>query len=87
MKILIIENGMINKKITEVTIAMSKDIWGLAVIVIVMILGIGVISGILAPNNIIGVLVTSLFQWIVVMVSASLMTTLYGHIIERRPIL
>jgi hypothetical protein len=52
-----------------------------------MILGIGVISGILAPNNIIGVLVTSLFQWIVVMVSASLMTTLYGHIIERRPIL
>jgi hypothetical protein len=69
------------------TKAMSKDIWGLAVIVIVMILGIGVISGILAPNNIIGVLVTSLFQWIVVMVSASLMTTLYGHIIERRPIL
>jgi len=69
------------------TKAMSKEIWGLAVIVIVMILGIGVISGILAPNNIIGVLVTSLFQWIVVMVSASLMTTLYGHIIERRPIL
>ena len=66
---------------------MSKEIWGLAVIVIVMILGIGVISGILAPNNVIGVLVTSLFQWIVVMVSASLMTTLYGHIIERRPIL
>ena len=30
--------------------------------------------------------VTSLFQWIVVMISASLMTTLYGHIIERRPI-
>jgi hypothetical protein len=51
-----------------------------------MILGIGIISGILAPNNIIGVLVTSLFQWIVVMISASLMTTLYGHIIERRPI-
>ena len=69
------------------TKTMSKEIWGLAVIVIVMILGIGVISGILAPNNIIGVLVTSLFQWIVVMVSASLMTTLYGHIIERRPIL
>ena len=69
------------------TKALSKEIWGLAVIVIVMILGIGVISGILAPNNIIGVLVTSLFQWIVVMVSASLMTTLYGHIIERRPIL
>ena len=64
----------------------SKEIWGLSVIVILMILGIGIISGILAPNNIIGVLVTSLFQWIVVMISASLMTTLYGHIIERRPI-
>ena len=64
----------------------SNEIWGLAAIVITMILSIGIISGILAPSNIIGVLVTSFFQWIVVMISASLMTTLYGHVVERRPI-
>ena len=79
------ETMSIRKSFRE-TKDISNEIWGLAAIVITMILSIGIISGILAPSNIIGVLVTSFFQWIVVMISASLMTTLYGHVVERRPI-
>ena len=70
----------------EATKYFSNEIWGLSTIVIAMILFIGIVSGALAPNNLIGVLIISIFQWIVVMVSASLLTTLYRYAIERRPI-
>ena len=70
----------------DATKHLSNEIWGLSTIVIAMVLFVGIVSGALAPNNFIGVLIISIFQWVVVMVSASLLTTLYGYAIERRPI-
>tara|TARA_R110002094_G_scaffold162947_3_gene147663 strand:+ start:137 stop:934 length:798 start_codon:yes stop_codon:yes gene_type:complete len=63
---------------------LSDEIWGIAMMVVFASLIAAVLIGMIAPNNILGVLITALVQWFMVMVSASLLTTLYGHCIERR---
>lgn len=70
----------------EATKPLSNDIFGLSAIVVGLVLVGGIVIGSIAPNNLIGVLITSVFQWFVVMISASLLTTLYGHTIEHRPL-
>jgi hypothetical protein len=70
----------------QATKPLAGDIWGLAIIVVALVLIVGILASSFAPNNIIGVLITAVFQWVLVMISASLLTTLYGYTVERRPI-
>jgi len=79
-----LDQKMTLKEAFQATTDLSNQIWGLAVLVVGITLIAGILIGTIAPNNIIGVLITSVFQWFMVMISASLLTTLYGHAIERR---
>jgi len=74
------------KEAFQRTTDLTNQIWGLAILVVGITLIAGILIGTIAPNNIVGVLITSVFQWFMVMISASLLTTLYGHAIERRPL-
>jgi len=66
------------------TQSLSKEIWGLALIIVGLSFGTAVLLGSFIPNNIIGVLTTAVVQWFMVMISASLLTTLYGRTVEQR---
>jgi hypothetical protein len=62
----------------------SNEIWGVAALVVIVSLLSALAVGLIAPNNILGVLITSIVQWFMVMISASLLTTFYGHAVEHR---
>lgn len=83
---LAVDQKMNLKAAFQDTKELSNEIWGLAAMVVTLTVFVSVLIGLIAPNNILGVLITSVFQWFMVMISASLLTTLYGHAIERRPL-
>lgn len=68
------------------TAELSNAIWGTAMIVVGVSFAVAILLGALMPNNIFGVLANAVVQWFMVMISASLLTTLYGHAVERRPL-
>lgn len=70
----------------RMTADVSGAIWGAAIIVVGISLVAAIMLGSILPNNIIGVLANAIVQWFMVMISASLLTTLYGHTVERRPL-
>jgi hypothetical protein len=51
-----------------------------------MIAGVA-IQGIYGINPVLGVLVDIFVQWLTLMVGVSILTTLYGHVIEGRPLI
>ncbi|GLQ34925.1 hypothetical protein GCM10007939_12080 [Amylibacter marinus] len=57
---------------------------GVACIQVFLMTAISLISSLAAPNNVIGVLIFAGFQWIGILISASILTTLYGHVVEGR---
>ena len=70
----------------QTTKELSQSIWGIALIVVGMSSIAAILLGQIMPNNILGVLANAIVQWLMVMISASLLTTLYGHAVEHRPI-
>jgi hypothetical protein len=70
----------------QTTKVLSQAIWGVALIVVGVSSIAAILLGSIMPNNILGVLANAVVQWFMVMISASLLTTLYGHAVERRPL-
>jgi hypothetical protein len=68
----------------RMTADLSGAIWGTALIVVGVSISTAILLGAVMPNNIIGVLMNAIVQWFMVMISASLLTTIYGHTVERR---
>ena len=71
----------------RMTSDLSGAIWGTAMIVVGVSFTAAILLGTLMPNNIFGVLANAVVQWFMVMISASLLTTIYGHTVERRPLI
>jgi hypothetical protein len=70
----------------RMTTDLSGAIWGTAMIVVGVSFSVAILLGAMMPNNIFGVLLNAIVQWFMVMISASLLTTIYGHTVERRPL-
>ncbi len=64
---------------------MSGTIFGVAVLLILMNLVIGIPAALAGPN-IVGVLLDLAATWFTLMVGVGILTTLYGHIVEGRSI-
>ena len=56
------------------------------IVVVSMIAGVAV-QGIYGINAILGIAVDIFVQWLTLMVGVSILTTLYGHVIEGRPLI
>lgn len=59
----------------------------LALIFFGFLMLVGLVSGVLAMIPLLGLLVQLAFNWFATMLGLSILTTIYGHYVERRPLL
>lgn len=67
------------------TSSFSGPIFGVALLLILMNLVLGLPS-LLVGANLLGALLEIIVQWFTIMVGVGILTTLYGHIVEGRPL-
>lgn len=63
---------------------LATQIIGVAFIQVIFVLVLAVVTAAIAPNNLVGVLIGAVTQWVGVLVSASLLTTLYSHLVQMQ---
>lgn len=68
------------------TARLSNDIVSAAAIIVALNMAAGILGGLLPLPAILGALVEVAISWVTVMVGTSLLTTLYGHLVEGRPL-
>ncbi len=68
------------------TADLSNEIVAAAAIIVAINLAAGILFGALPLGTVGGLLVEGAITWITVMVGTSLLTTLYGHLVEERPL-
>ena len=69
------------------TVGQSADLIVLALVVIVILGGLGLIGGyVFGSSSVLYAIWAFVFGWFQMMVAVSILTTLYGHYIEKRPL-
>ncbi|MFT6674553.1 MAG: hypothetical protein ACJAVM_000736 [Sulfitobacter sp.] len=79
-----------NMRVTESwqqTARIATPLWGVAVLLAAINLGISSLTGIISPNNLVlAMLVGTTIYLIEGLIFISVLTTLYGHLVEGRPL-
>jgi hypothetical protein len=81
-----IGNSMTNREAWTATAPMSDDIFGASAILVAVNSAISFAADFVLPTGIVYYLVILAINWFTMMVGISLLTTLYGHLIEKRPL-
>ncbi len=82
-----IGNNMTLSEAWATTAPMSKTILGVALILMAInVVPSFLLSGLYAAGPIVGFVVDVILQWLTVMLGLSILTTLYGHLVEGRPL-
>ena len=70
----------------KATAGHTSDIVGLVVLIVIALIGVQLISWVLGHVVILNVIFAVIVGWVQTMVGVSILTTLYGHYIEQRPL-
>lgn len=81
-----IAKAMTNRAAWDATKPMADDIFSAAAILVGFNTGISVLADLVFPAGWAYYIVIILINWFTMMVGISLLTTLYGHLIEKRPL-
>lgn len=81
-----IAKPMTNREAWNATKSMSDGIFSAAAILVVFNTGVSILADFLIQPGWVYYVVIVLINWFTMMVGISLLTTLYGHLIEKRPL-
>lgn len=81
-----ISKSMTNREAWAVTAPMSDDIFGASAILVAVNTVISFAADYLLPTGLVYYAVIVVINWFTMMVGISLLTTLYGHLVEKRPL-
>ncbi|WP_458792094.1 hypothetical protein [Yoonia sp. MH D7] len=82
-----IGSGMTMSEAWAATAPMSKTIFGVALILMgINVLPAYILGNFYAAGSLVGVVLDVFLQWLTIMLGLSILTTLYGHLIEKRPL-
>lgn len=81
-----IGKSMSNRDAWNATAPMSDDIFGASAILVALNTAISFAADFVLPTGIVYYLVIVAINWFTMMVGISLLTTLYGHLVEKRPL-